>query len=400
MEVQGEGEGGGVSGRGESAVVNASTGQATPLRGRIAALDQFRGYTVLGMLLVNFVGRFEATPGWLKHHTVNCCYADTIMPQFFFAVGFAYRLTFLRRLRDPGAGASLAFGHAIRRNLGLILLGVVFYHLDGTYLHWSDLQRIGLVGVLRASFQRDPIQTLTHIGFTSLWVLPVIARSVRARLVWTLMSAVLHLVLSSWFYAEFAWTRPVIDGGLLGFLTWTIPLLAGSLAYDALAARGASRSIAPLLFWAVVLALAGYALAWLGGGGGGENSSPGQVFAPGQPWIPFATPVRPVHINIWMMSQRSGSATYLIFATGVSLAVLAVFVALADVAGVQIGVFRTFGGNALAAYLVHGIVSGAISPFAPRDAPGWYAAAATAVYLGINWLFIRHLERTGVALKM
>jgi predicted acyltransferase len=38
---------------------------------RIASLDQFRGYTVAGMFLVNFVGGFEVIKAsWpiLKHH--------------------------------------------------------------------------------------------------------------------------------------------------------------------------------------------------------------------------------------------------------------------------------------------------------------------------------------------
>ena len=69
---------------------------------RIVSLDQFRGYTVVGMLLVNFLGGYQAVPAVFKHHNTYCSYADTIMPQFFFAVGFAYRLTFLRRLGNGG----------------------------------------------------------------------------------------------------------------------------------------------------------------------------------------------------------------------------------------------------------------------------------------------------------
>src|SRR5437899_9051999 len=88
---------------------------------RIVSLDQFRGYTVVGMLLVNFLGGYQVVPAILKHHNTYCSYADTIMPQFFFAVGFAYRLTFLRRLETGGAwAASLAVW---KRNAGLILLG-------------------------------------------------------------------------------------------------------------------------------------------------------------------------------------------------------------------------------------------------------------------------------------
>ena len=64
---------------------------------RLVSLDQFRGYTVLGMFIVNFVGGFASTHWLLKHHNTFCSYAVTIMPQFFFAVGFAYRLTIVRR---------------------------------------------------------------------------------------------------------------------------------------------------------------------------------------------------------------------------------------------------------------------------------------------------------------
>ena len=77
-----------------------------PATNRIASLDQFRGYTVAGMFLVNFVGSFAVTPLILKHHNTYCSYADTIMPQFFFAVGFAFRLTFGRRATFPTGSAA------------------------------------------------------------------------------------------------------------------------------------------------------------------------------------------------------------------------------------------------------------------------------------------------------
>ena len=82
---------------------------------RIVSLDQFRGYTVAGMLFVNFLGGYQVVPAVFKHHNTYCSYADTIMPQFFFAVGFAYRLTFLRRLAAVAlAGRSAAVLRAER----------------------------------------------------------------------------------------------------------------------------------------------------------------------------------------------------------------------------------------------------------------------------------------------
>src|SRR6476660_10154371 len=87
-----------------------------PQRPRIESLDQFRGYTVAGMFLVNFIGGYAAIHAIFKHHNTYCSYADTIMPQFFFAVGYSYRLALLRRREQVGAWA--AYAHALRRCLG------------------------------------------------------------------------------------------------------------------------------------------------------------------------------------------------------------------------------------------------------------------------------------------
>ncbi len=72
--------------------------------GRIVSMDQFRGYTVAGMFVVNFVGGLRGRPEVMKHHNGHpyFSYADTIMPSFMFAAGFSYRLTALRRLAQIG----------------------------------------------------------------------------------------------------------------------------------------------------------------------------------------------------------------------------------------------------------------------------------------------------------
>ena len=57
-------------------------------RQRIQSLDQFRGYTVAAMFVVNFLGGFASVPAILRHHNTYCSYADIVMPHFFFAVGF------------------------------------------------------------------------------------------------------------------------------------------------------------------------------------------------------------------------------------------------------------------------------------------------------------------------
>jgi predicted acyltransferase len=353
-------------------------------RGRIASLDQFRGYTVVGMLFVNFLGGFYVVPAVFKHHNTYCSYADTIMPQFFFAVGFAYRLTFLRRLATGGFVP--AASAAIKRNLGLILLGFVLYHLDGRVQSWTELQKLGLHGFLAQAFRREIFQTLVHIAITSIWILPVIAAGASTRICFMIASAGLHLWLSSQFYFDWAWKTPVIDGGQLGFLSWTIPTLVGSLAYDIVARDHDETSKVPSLFlWSTVLMGLGYGISCLGG----------HLAAP-----PFVAPREGHAMDLWTMSQRTGSIAYLTFSAGFSLAVYALFVLLCDRWSWQSSLFRIFGQNALAAYLIHPVVAAAVKPYLPKDVPAWYLAAGFCVYFGICTLLNRYLEKHSLFLKL
>ncbi len=347
---------------------------------RIESLDQFRGYTVAGMLLVNFLGSFAVVPAILKHHNTYCSYADTIMPQFFFAVGFAYRLTMLRRIDRDGARA--AFRHALGRVGGLLLVGFVVYHLDGKVNTWDELKTLGFVGFLKTAFQKDYFQTLVHIALASLWVLPVIRRGVGLRVAWLFGSAGLHLGLSAWWYFSWLMGRSVIDGGPLGFLSWSIPLLVGSLAYD-LVASGRRGVTVGLLALAVILMAGGYGLTCLDG-------------VPDA--APFLAPT--ASVNLWTMCQRSGSISYQFFAAGFSMAVYVGFVGLSDVGGFRVGLFRTFGRNALAAYILHGMVGEAVKPYLPSDVPSWFLAGGFAVYFGLTYLLLRYLEKNEIFLKL
>jgi predicted acyltransferase len=351
---------------------------------RIVSLDQFRGYTVAGMLLVNFLGGFRAIHPILKHHNTYCSYADTIMPQFFFAVGFAYRLTILRRIRSDGYWS--ATSAAIRRNLGLILVGFVVYHLDGKVTGWDELRSLAPTDFVARAFRRELFQALVHIALASIWVLPVIASGAWLRVLYMLASAGLHLWLSWRFYLDWAWKTPVIDGGPLGFLSWTIPLLVGSMAYDVVAASKDPRHTANRLTgWSIVLMLAGYALSCAGG-----------TWAP----PPFVPPPSGRTVDLWTMSQRTGSTSYLTFSAGFSLAVYALFVLACDLGHFESRVFRTFGVNALAAYIIHPLVAGAVKPYAPNDAPLWYVASAFGFYFAICYVFNRYLEEHRIFLKL
>lgn len=391
---------------------------AKPSAPRIVSLDQFRGYTVAGMFLVNFVGPFVATPILLTHRNNFCSYADTIMPQFFFAVGFAFRLTFGRRAQTEGLAR--AYAHVVRRLLGLALVALVIYNAPTAARTWHDLVDKGAWEALRGPIIGTWFQTLMHIAVTSLWILPVIRRSAAVRIAYMLASAALQVFLSWWFYFDWVHTGG-IDGGVLGFLSWTVPTITGTLACDAVTAADGRPRVAKMIAWGFVLMAIGWLLSCgttlydvhedQAAGTAGQVRAPDAVVPSRARWEthrltwaepPFVPP--PGHEgrqeNYWMMSQRAATVSYHVFGAGLSLAVYALFYIACDVWGWQLGVFRTLGTNALVGYILHGIVADAVRPFIPRDAPGWYVTAGFLVYFGITYLFIRHLEKNNIYLKL
>ena len=350
---------------------------------RIQSLDQFRGYTVAGMFFVNFAGGFAAIPAVLKHHNTYCSYADTIMPQFFFAVGFALRLVLLRNIGSMGGRA--AYGRALRRIALLAVVALVFYNLSFDENRWFGLLRPSWTDWAVESFWRDSFQTLLHIAVTSLWVLPVIARPAMARLVFGIASALLHVGLSAWFWYALLNEKHVIDGGPLGFLTWTIPTLAGAFAYDLWKEKGAGGSLRPLLQWGALFMLIGYGISCVGAGG--------HVAAP-----PFVAPQTTV--DMWTMSQRAGSVSYLTFAAGFSLALYAGFVWLCDLRQMKMKLFSILGANALAGYLIHSLVDIPFSLARHEHAPLWIALLVTSAFVLVNTCLVWRLNRRGWFLRL
>jgi hypothetical protein len=75
-------------------------------------------------------------------------------------------------------------------------------------------------------------------------------------------------------------------------------------------------------------------------------------------------------------------------------------VPLCDLGRLQIGVFRTFGQNPLAAYIIHHSVEGAVGTVVPHDSPLWYGLAATGIFFGITYMFVRYLEKRKIYIRM
>ncbi|NUQ63852.1 MAG: hypothetical protein HUU20_15350 [Pirellulales bacterium] len=363
------------------------------LPGRLASLDQFRGYTVLAMFVVNFLGSFAVVPAILKHHNTYCSYADTVMPQFFFAAGFAYRLTYVRR------SASMArrplYLRYLRRAVGLIVLGALMYlGPDVAAALFRPPPDVG-TWALRL-LGRNLFQTLVHLGVTSLWIMPVIGAAPRARVAFAAASAALHVALSYRFYYDWEMAFPGIDGGPLGFLTWTVPMLAGAAAYD-IVAGSPHAAVRRIAVRGAAMMLLGYALACVNlaaPNNAGPTGTAAAVFV--EP--PFVPPSRPV--NYWTMSQRAGSVSYLVFGAGLSLALYALFYWMCDLRGLRWGALATLGSNALAGYVVHLALDELIKRFVSPEASAASVAGLLAVFLGCCYAAVRALEKRAIFLRL
>jgi predicted acyltransferase len=522
------------------------------IKPRLASLDQFRGYTVAGMFLVNFLGGYDAwMPPVLLHHHTYCSYADTIMPQFLFAVGFAMRLSFGRRVQAQGLIAG--YWRMVRRILGLLLVSFAIYTAGRAAGNWHELVARGAWDDVFPYLKRHWLQTLGQIALTSLWILPVIRAGAGVRIAYAVFSGAAHVALSHAFNYHWVNTDPNgVDGGPLGFLTWSIPALLGTLTCDAIIDAPKRPPLARLTFIALLIMGLGYVfscgtrlydlspaqltrlkedrrtqeeakqkltaqinalekrIATHGeaiqkvtdqiaevrrtqlrgtvdelmskpanagrpqselieeaekqlspqpaGGPVGKleaelqslnqgdaeaaalesqvaalheklrtfrdvKLAPSPVIPSSDAWRdrtwktllaepPFVqpptddprvdSPPYDVHRywNYWMMTQRGGSLSYLTFGAGFSLLVYVLFYILSDTLGVRVGVFRTFGTNALAAYVLAGMIGGAVQTFIPHDAPYWYAISAFCVDFFLIWLFVRTLEKNNIFLRV
>ncbi|MCA9042367.1 MAG: DUF1624 domain-containing protein, partial [Planctomycetaceae bacterium] len=226
------------------------------LSNRIVSLDQFRGYTVFGMFIVNFMGSFKlATPNILLHHHTHCSYADLIMPHFLFCVGFAFRLTFGRR--DYKDGPRKAYTRVVRRILGLMLVAFSVYHVSRVASSWEEFTKMTFWDVMLKPMKNTWLQTLGQIALTSLWILPWLRTRIPTRIAFMIASGVAHHV--ACYYGYFVWvnTSPGgVDGGPLGFLTWTVPAILGTIVCDWVAdARQANKHapLAKMFFWSLVI---------------------------------------------------------------------------------------------------------------------------------------------------
>ncbi|TWU10384.1 hypothetical protein Pla52o_56660 [Novipirellula galeiformis] len=392
---------------------------------RVVSMDQFRGYAVAGMFVVNFLGGLAVTHQVLKHNNTHFSWADSIMPGFLFACGFSYRLSVLRKI--PKLGRPAVWLGIAKRSLGLVLLSLVLYGLGSSFDSWQAIDAASVQSFAAEMLKADLWEVLAIIGVVQLLLLPVVELSWRLRLVIAIVLSLSHIALSGWFNYWFVYGQPnwfdellgttgrrAWDGGCFGLISWGVVMLAGTLAYDLMSTQTVRRAASTLVVWGIALMGIGYAASCLTtlyqvddqyrAPVESEIDSkfatspviPPWENAEGRSWssllaeAPFFEPpgTDQRKLNYWMMDKRVVTQSFVWFSTGFTCLVYAVFVLLCDLGTLRVGLFTLFGQNALVAYAIHHPVAEMVLQVVPKDSPVWWATAGMCLFYLITWLFV------------
>ena len=316
---------------------------------RLQSLDQFRGLTIVAMVLANFLAGVNLVPAWLKHAPdTGLTVIDLIAPFFIFAIGFTFRGSFQRRAGRNGLPS--AYLTAARRALVLIGIGTILSAFEAslgfehTANRWGVLEAIGVASLATLSVVRLPTGWVFATGFGLLG---------------------LYQVLLDRF-----WVAIVLNsshGGLPGALGWSAMLFLAMGLAD--------------LYYHPRLPKWLFALAGLGLVGGGLLFN-------------LLTPI----------SKNRVSGPYVLVSLGFAVFVYcACHLSTEDLKRPQ-PIFELWGRNPLALYLLHMLLLGL---FALPPVPAWYSQAPlwlvglqAFALLGLMTLAAGWLERRGWILKI
>ncbi len=314
---------------------------------RIISLDMFRGFAIFGMILVNYLGHFDAMPDTFRHPRYGMTFANAIAPYFVFVVGMGLSMSLARRIER--FGARKAYWHAIKRYVILILIGIVVYGTDPVTDMWD---------------------ALVDIGFAGLITLPFIMRGKATRVALAFVLLIIYQLLFAFTgYGE--WTMAnSIDGGPLAPLSWAAILVFGTVQMDYLRENDAKEFLMKSLYLGVPLMILGLALSYL----------------------------HPM--KIWEFSQRSMTMAYPIFASGLSVLTYAAFYIVADIRKWKIPHLAVLGINPLAIYILQQVLIEFYGKALPREAPWWQTLLGFAFVYGICYLIARYLKRNNYIIKL
>ena len=165
---------------------------------RYESIDQFRGFAVLGMVLVNVLGRYSVIPQFFKHqYGTGFSFADAVAPFFMFVVGMAFRVAYIRNVER--SGVLMTWLTVMRRFFTLFVVGAFVYQFNPDRIFWGALSEISVAGLL---------------------ALPAIGLNKKYRIGAAVFYPILFLALPDWqpfgkAFEPFLWVSILLLGSLL-----------------------------------------------------------------------------------------------------------------------------------------------------------------------------------------
>jgi predicted acyltransferase len=340
--------------------MDALTGeQGSAATGRMASLDVFRGITIAGMILVNNPGDWGAIYSPLEHAGWSgWTPTDLVFPSFLFIVGVSITLALSRRAEAAGSRRDL-YVKIIRRAVIIFALGLFL----GGFPHY-DLSTIRIPGVL----QRIAVCYLVAsvIFLNTDWRRQAYIAAGLLVGYWALMTLVpvpgfgpgnlgskegnLAAYVDRAVFGGHVWRQAKVydPEGILSTLPAIATTLIGVLTGHLLRSRRPPLEKVSAMF---VAGVAGIVVGWV--------------------W------------NYWFpVNKALWTSSYVLFAGGMALQLLAVCYWLIDIKGYKRWSlpFRVFGTNALAVYFLAELTANLISIIEFTRADGSRAALQTIVY--------------------
>ena len=316
-------------------------------KARIVSLDQFRGFAIFGMILVNYLGFFEKIPETMKHPHYGMTFANTIAPFFLIAVGMGFRMSLKNRIGKYGKNNS--YFTAIKRYLILIIIGIIIYGPDPVCDMWDALVDIGFAGLL----------TLPFI-LTKKWIRISLA---------FLYLIIYQCIFTFTGYGE--WTmQHSIDGGPIGILSWASILFFGTVLMDDLQEQSQTIFIKRSLTTGFILMTLGYGLSLI-------NPQ-----------------------ELWQFSQLSMTMAYPLFSSGLSFIVFVLFYWLADIKKIQIPHLALLGMNPLILYILQNVLIELHGEYLNKNSAIWIAMCGFIVIYLICFVVARYMFRNKLVLKI
>ena len=374
-----------------------------PAPTRLMSLDLFRGLTIALMILVNDPGDGPSTYAPLKHAAWNgWTPTDLVFPSFIFIVGVAMAFSFTSRLqRGESRGKLLA--HVLWRGLILFALGLFINgfptRFDPAHLRiYGVLQRISICYVLTSVFEL----------WTS-WRAQLVVAVACLAAYWALMR---HIAIPG--YGVPGQDIPLLDPDR-NLVAWLDRKLLMGHLYERVRDPEGLLSTIPALGGCLLGLLTGK---WLRSARTGNAKAVGMALAGtilialGRIW------------HLWFpINKKLWTSSFVLFTAGIALVCLALCYWLADVKQFRRGWTKpilVFGRNAIAAYIFSEVLaassyairvgSGPHSVslqdylythlFAPWASPANASLIYALAYVGLCWLVMAVLYRSGVFLKI